>query len=230
MATHRKLLVQMTRQPRLDPAWPGLLLTDSPATAVWDTSIGQSGSAGLLTLFSPDPWLASPEGHAAAPTAVVGTAAELIGGLAPGLDRSVADHLWLDDWSADPWAGGSYAAFGPGQYTRFADLLPRPENGIHFAGEHTSLASFGYLDGAIGSGLRTAAEVLTSLFGDSPPGIPPPWKRVEGGVRSMTRHRGPRCSMRATHLRKRPGNDARSSCDRPTPNPALRTRHSGTRR
>ena len=181
MATHRKLLAQMTRQPLLDPAWPGLIVSDEPPTAVWDSSIGQPGSAGLLTLFSPDPWLAAPDGHAAAPTAVAGAAAALLGNLAPGLDRALADHLWLDDWTADPWAGGSYAAFAPGQYTRFADLLPAPENGIHFAGEHTSLASFGYLDGAIGSGLRAAAEVLTSLFGKSPPGTPPPWQSVDTG-------------------------------------------------
>lgn len=183
MATHRKLLVQTTRQPRLDPAWPGLVLTDAPPTIVWDTSVGQPGSAGLLTVFSPDPWLATAEGHAAAPSAVAAAAAELIGNLAPGVDRILADRPWLDDWPADPWAGGSYAAFAPGQYTDFADLLRTPENGIHFAGEHTSLASFGYLDGAIGSGLRAAAEVLTSLFGDSPPDLPPAWTSLDPQVK-----------------------------------------------
>jgi monoamine oxidase len=127
MATHRKLLVQKARQPRLDPAWPGLILTDSPPTAVWDTSFAQPGSAGLLTMFSPDPWLASPGGHAAAPVSVARAAAELIGDLAPGLGGAVGDHAWLDDWGADPWAGGSYAAFAPGQYTRFADLFSMPE-------------------------------------------------------------------------------------------------------
>jgi monoamine oxidase len=182
MATHRKLLVQMTRQPLADPAWPGFIVSDEPPTAVWDTSVGQPGSAGLLTLFSPDPWLASSDGHAAAPTAVAASAAALLADLAPGLDRALGDHLWLDDWSADPWAGGSYAAFAPGQYTRFADLLPAPEDGVHFAGEHTSLASFGYLDGAIGSGLRAAAEVLTSLFGTSPPGTPRPWRSVDNAL------------------------------------------------
>jgi monoamine oxidase len=113
---------------------------------------------------------------------VAASAAALLADLAPGLDRALGDHLWLDDWSADPWAGGSYAAFAPGQYTRFADLLPAPEGGVHFAGEHTSLASFGYLDGAIGSGLRAAAEVLTSLFGTSPPGTPRPWRSVDNAL------------------------------------------------
>jgi len=41
--------------------------------------------------------------------------------------------------------------------------LSQPEGGIHFAGEHTSLSSPGYLDGAVGSGYRAAGEVLSSL-------------------------------------------------------------------
>ncbi len=178
MATHRKLLLQLTHQPRVDSAWPGMLVTDAPPTAIWDSSIGQAGTAGLLTFFSPDAWLAIPDRHAAAPPPVTASAAALVADMAPGLEAALTDRYWLDDWPADPWAGGSYAAFAPGQYTRFAELLPTPEHGIHFAGEHTSLASFGYLDGAIGSGLRVAGEVLDSLFGGNSPHRPPEWRSV----------------------------------------------------
>jgi monoamine oxidase len=182
MATHRKLLLQLTRQPRTDSAWPGLLVTDAPPTAVWDSSIGQAGVAGLLTFFSPDPWLEVSGGHGPAPAAITASAAALVADLAPAFDAAAAPQSWLDDWPADPWAGGSYAAFAPGQYTRFADLLSTPENGIHFAGEHTSLASFGYMDGAISSGVRAAAEVLVSLFGSSPPPFPAPWRSIGPGT------------------------------------------------
>src|SRR5262249_26175646 len=111
MATHRKLLFQLTRQAHLDPAWPGLMVTDAPPTVVWDSSIRQAGQAGLLTFFSPDPWLAAPEGHVVAPSDVRSSATALIADLAPGLDGALADGAWLDDWAADPWSGGSYAAF-----------------------------------------------------------------------------------------------------------------------
>jgi monoamine oxidase len=166
MATHRKLLVQLERQPASDIAWPGLLLTDAPPTAVWDTSTGQPGAAGLLTFFTPDPWLAAGTPHDLTSGAVPAQAAAMVTQLAPGLEGAVGGRCWLDDWSADPWSGGSYAAFAPGQYTRFATLLPTPEGGVHFAGEHTSLASPGYLDGAVASGRRAAAEVLGALLGD----------------------------------------------------------------
>jgi monoamine oxidase len=164
MGTHRKLLAQLTRQPDADPAWPGLLVTDAPPTAAWDTSRAQPGAAGLLTFFSPAPWLAASTAHGVASGGVPAAAAAVLAQVAPGLERALGERCWLDDWTADPWSGGSYAAFGPGQYTRFAALLPAPEGGIHFAGEHTSLASFGYLDGAVGSGRRAAAEVARSLF------------------------------------------------------------------
>ena len=182
MATHRKLLVQLTRQPRTESGWPGLVVTDAPPTAVWDSSIGQAGTAGLLTFFSPDPWLAVSGGHAAAPAAITASATALVADLAPTFDAIGASQSWLDDWPADRWAGGSYAAFAPGQYTRFADLLSTPEDGIHFAGEHTSLASFGYMEGAISSGARAAAEVLVSLFGNNPPRLPTPWRSIDPGV------------------------------------------------
>lgn len=179
MATHRKLLAQLAGQPGLDAAWPGLLLTDAPPTAVWDSSRGQRGTAGLLTFFSHDTWLASPDSHGPPSTGAMNAAEKIVAGLAPGLERALSGQYWLDDWAADPWSGGSYAAFAPGQYTRFADLLPTPEGGVHFAGEHTSLASFGYLDGAVGSGLRAAEEVLSSLYGAHPPTPPLEWRAFD---------------------------------------------------
>jgi monoamine oxidase len=165
MGTHRKLLAQLTRQPGSDAAWPGLAITDAPPTAVWDTSSGQPGAAGLLTFFSHHDWLAAPAAHAPASPDVAAAAGRMVATLAPGMTDALDGRVWLDDWTADPWTGGSYAAFAPGQYTRFAGLLPVAEGGIHFAGEHTSLASFGYLDGAVGSGRRAAAEVAAALFG-----------------------------------------------------------------
>ena len=40
-------------------------------------------------------------------------------------------------------------------------VMARPENGIHFAGEHTSPWT-GWMEGALQSGERAAREVLNS--------------------------------------------------------------------
>jgi monoamine oxidase len=81
---------------------------------------------------------------------------------APGIGRDFNGRAWLDHWAADPWAHGSYAAFLPGQTTRFAGVLARPEGGLHFAGEQTSGPYQGFLEGAVESGQRCAAEVLAA--------------------------------------------------------------------
>ena len=58
---------------------------------------------------------------------------------------------------------GSYAAFLPGQYTRYYGYVGKPEGAIHFAGEHTATTNQGYLEGAVESGERCAREILRSL-------------------------------------------------------------------
>lgn len=61
-------------------------------------------------------------------------------------------------WHDDEFAGGAFALFDPGQQTLLHQTIVEPEGRIYFAGEHTSL-SHAWIQGAIESGLRVAAEV-----------------------------------------------------------------------
>ena len=61
-------------------------------------------------------------------------------------------------WHDDEFAGGAFALFDPGQQTLLHQAIITPEGRIHFAGEHASLAH-AWIQGAIESGLRAAAEV-----------------------------------------------------------------------
>jgi monoamine oxidase len=61
-------------------------------------------------------------------------------------------------WGADPWAGGAYAEWKPGQLTDWLPELARPEGRLHFAGEHTALLGR-TMEGALESGNRAAREV-----------------------------------------------------------------------
>jgi monoamine oxidase len=58
---------------------------------------------------------------------------------------------------------GSYSYWKVGQYTRFAGIERKQEGNCHFAGEHTSIDSQGYLNGAVETGERAASEILTDL-------------------------------------------------------------------
>lgn len=61
-------------------------------------------------------------------------------------------------WSEDPYALAAYSMPGPGDVTRYLELLQRPHGRIHFAGEHTSVLR-ATMEGALRSGVRAANEV-----------------------------------------------------------------------
>ena len=67
---------------------------------------------------------------------------------------------WLDSWIDDPAARGSYSYWGVGQYTELRGAGGTPEGPIHFCGEHTSLEHQGFMNGAVETGERAAAEIL----------------------------------------------------------------------
>lgn len=70
------------------------------------------------------------------------------------------DHVWEDD----EWTGGCYGAFmPPGVWTALGPTIREPAGSIHWAGTETATHWSGYIDGAISSGLRAAAEVRAAL-------------------------------------------------------------------
>jgi monoamine oxidase len=62
-------------------------------------------------------------------------------------------------WDDDPFARGGYAFFDPQFDPSLRSWLARPAGRLFFAGEHTSNKWQGYMNGAIESGRRAAAEV-----------------------------------------------------------------------
>ncbi|GAA6618933.1 flavin monoamine oxidase family protein [Scytonema sp. NUACC26] len=65
-------------------------------------------------------------------------------------------------WGRDPFARGAYSHFAPGQIRRFQDKMAQPWYRIHFAGEHTAIASAG-MESALESAERVANEVLARI-------------------------------------------------------------------
>lgn len=68
------------------------------------------------------------------------------------------------DWSQEPWTRGCYGAHvPPGVWTQYGPALREPVGLIHWAGTETAVRHNGYMDGAVESGERAAAEVLSAL-------------------------------------------------------------------
>ncbi|MBZ5722631.1 MAG: flavin monoamine oxidase family protein [Acidobacteriia bacterium] len=68
------------------------------------------------------------------------------------------------DWPSDPWSRGCYGpSMGPGVLTSLGKNLRTSFGRIHWAGTETSPVWTGYIEGAIRSGERAAAEVMDNL-------------------------------------------------------------------
>jgi monoamine oxidase len=86
--------------------------------------------------------------------------------------RARAAERYLElDWAAEEWSGGGPVGnFGTGGWTAAGPALRDPVGPIHWAGTETATRWCGYIDGAVQSGERAAAEVLSSRPGE--PGRP----------------------------------------------------------
>jgi monoamine oxidase len=68
------------------------------------------------------------------------------------------------NWTREEWTRGCPVAIaGPGTLLAYGPALRKPVGRIHWAGTETSTYWAGYMDGAVRSGERAAAEVLAAL-------------------------------------------------------------------
>ncbi len=164
MGTNAKLLLQFRRHLSDYDRWNGELYDEHVDT--WCSSVDEPGRPGLLTVFSGGSYGAAQRGtgpHAPAPRGRVRDALARLDPAVPGIAAGFDGHAWLDHWASDPWTHGSYAAFEPGQFTRWWGFVGRPEGRLLFGGEHTALAAQGFLDGAVASGERCANEAAALI-------------------------------------------------------------------
>jgi len=153
-----KTLVQCAKRVWRAPGRPRAFGSPQPFGAVWDGNEEQRGKAGILALMA--------GGSASDGTREI-LAKGGINGLVQTLDwlnvRQEDVVTWRQViWEADVWARGGYAFFDQRFDPALRDWLARPAGPLFFAGEHTSIAWQGYMNGAIESGRRAAAEVAAS--------------------------------------------------------------------
>lgn len=85
--------------------------------------------------------------------------------------REYVEH----DWAADEWSRGCYGGrLTPNAWTQYGPAMRQPVGRIHFAGAETADVWNGYMDGAVRSGERAAAEVAAALHASTPAGRPEP--------------------------------------------------------
>jgi monoamine oxidase len=169
MGTNGKMNLQLNRSfAALD--WSASFASDEPHYVTWDSTYGQTSPAPrtpVLTIYNggeAGTSFPTTRAHAPANDAVIEAALDELGRGVEDIRDAFNGRAFLDFPFLDPWVRGSYAGFGPGQYTDFWGCLGDQEGPVHFAGEHTSTHSQGYLNGAVESGERAASEVLSAIL------------------------------------------------------------------
>jgi monoamine oxidase len=132
------------------------LLSDGPVSLTWHGTDGQKGPGELLVAFSGGP---------PADVCRAWTAAERdknylaeLNKVYRGIAGSFVRARFMD-WPADSWAKGSYSFPAPGQVTSQGPILRQGIGRLHFAGEYTSYAFMGYMEGALNSGAAAAQRI-----------------------------------------------------------------------
>jgi monoamine oxidase len=132
--------------------------TDGPVGACFDDGLAGSGP-GLLAFIvgrAARGWSARPPGDRR--DAVLAQLARWYGDEAK---RPRALHEV--DWADDPWTRGApIATFPPGTLSVLGPALRAPCGRLHWAGTETARESTGFMEGALESGERAAAEVLAA--------------------------------------------------------------------
>jgi monoamine oxidase len=136
----------------------GVLYSDRGMQCLWETSRGQEGKGGVLTNFLSADAARSDEGSAY--STLECALQELSPAIGESLDPNTRASMF---WPRHPYALGSYSSPRIGQYTTLLEVAATPEldGRLHFAGEHTSAEFLGFMNGAVESGERVAAEILS---------------------------------------------------------------------
>ncbi len=161
MGTNSKLHVQFTSRHWNTLGVNGETYSDRGYQSTWEVSRAQPGTSGILVDYTGGNIGAS--FGSGTPTTLAQQFLAQIEPVLPGLSQRWNGRATIDFWLDYPWTRGSYSYWKVGQYTAFAGVEGRQEGNAHFCGEHTSIDFQGYLNGAVETGERAAAEVIADL-------------------------------------------------------------------
>jgi monoamine oxidase len=158
MGTNTKIHLQFTSRFWSDQGCNGETYSDCGYQNTWEVTRGQDGSSGLLSWYT-----GGNEGISAGngtPQSQAKTFLKQIEPVLPGAAANWNGRVTRDYWTGYQWTKGSYSYWKVGQYTRFAGAEGERSGNCYFCGEHTSVDSQGYLNGAVDTGETAAKQVI----------------------------------------------------------------------
>lgn len=161
MGTNSKLHVQFSSRFWRPQGLNGETFSDTGYQNTWEVSRAQAGQSGILVNYT-----GGTIGASFGSGTPASRAARFLGQIEPvlpGATKAWNGKAAIDFWPGYRWTKGSYSYWKVGQYQRFAGMEARRQGNCLFAGEHTSIDFQGYLNGAVDTGQRAAAEILADL-------------------------------------------------------------------
>ncbi|HET8679441.1 MAG TPA: FAD-dependent oxidoreductase, partial [bacterium] len=150
-----KVILQYRRRVWRRPGHSGFVVTDLPVHCVWEATGNQTGRRGILTCF-----LGGADAERLgrmSPADRIESALIQIERIYPGSRRAFEQGVSIY-WNDQRFTRGSYSHYSPGSMTVIGPVVALPEGRLHFAGEHTDMVQ-GFMEGAVASGRRAAAEI-----------------------------------------------------------------------
>ena len=169
MTTHGKVVLQFNGHPWYQYNY-SYVLVDSPVGWWWEANYQTNNNTsptaiqvhttidGVTERFASQYGMGAHEG-----TAPVAAVNEILPGLdtyyGPGVSAAYNGKAWYHFGYNDPWVKGAWPYYKPGQFTGFSGIEGKREGNIHFAGDATEWDFVGFMEGALLSGERCAAEI-----------------------------------------------------------------------
>lgn len=129
--------------------------TDTPIERLWDLTNVQDGDTGLILAYMQNQ--SGLDFAAQAEADRVSYVTDAISGFFPEISAEF-DSAQYKIWQDDPWVGGGWGFFKPGEMAEGFPAAKAPEGRLHFCGEHTSPWS-GWMQGAFESANRVVGEI-----------------------------------------------------------------------
>jgi monoamine oxidase len=151
-----KVISQYDRRFWNDLSFSGFTISDLPFGIAWSSSDSYESSSGLMTQFI--------TGSAAVDASALDDATRIaqfqsqLDTVYPEGATHHANGAATMAWLNEPYTGGAYAVYAPGQLTRFWPAVRAGTARIRFAGEYTETLA-GYMESAVRSGHRIAMEI-----------------------------------------------------------------------
>ena len=136
--------------------------SDLPYQTSWETTRLQPGTGGVLVNF-----VGGRHGVAIGAGTASEQAAKTVADLErlyPGIAAARTNQKQIRlHWPSNPWVGGSYSCYQPGDWTRLRGVIGAPVGRLYFAGEHASFDNWGFMEGGAETGTKAADAILADL-------------------------------------------------------------------